>query len=207
MKSLPVFACFSALVAGLAGLSGSAWAQSSASSADSGTSVRSLIPPAGRSYVGLSLGRSRYSVGCGATSFHCDNTDNSVHLSVGSMVGNFWGVELGYLDMGRIERGGGSTRAQGLNLSLLGKAPVWQSIGVFGKVGATYGRTDTSALAGSGLATGSARGFGLSYGAGVSYDLTPRLSATLGWDSHDFRFAGSGRESVRSTSLGLQYKY
>lgn len=207
MKSLPILVCFSALTAGFASLSSSAWAQSSPTSADSGPSIRSLIPPPGRSYVGLNLGRSRYSVGCGATSFHCENTDNSVQLAVGSMVGNFWGVELGYVDMGRIDRGGGSTRAQGLNLSLIGKAPVWQSIGVFGKLGATYGRTDTSALAGSGLATGSDRGFGLSYGAGVSYDFTPRLSATLGFDSHDFRFAGSGRESVRSTSLGLQYKY
>ena len=48
---------------------------------------------------------------------------------------------------------------------------------------------------------------GLSYGAGVSYDFTPRLSATLEWDSNDFRFASGGRDPVRSTSLGLQYRY
>ena len=185
-----------------------AWAQpapSAGASADqSGTS---FMPGKGRGYVGLSLGKSRYAVSCGATSFSCDNADNSVQISVGSMVGNFWGVELAYLDMGRISRGGGSTRAQGLNLSMLGKAPVWHALGVFGKLGATYGRTETTTAAGSALANGSDRGFGLSYGAGVSYDFTPQLSATLGWDSHDFRFAGSGRDAVRSTSLGLQYKY
>ena len=168
---------------------------------------RSLLPGKGRGYVGLSLGGSRYSAPCGAASFSCDSTDTSVQISTGNMVGNFWGVELGYLDMGRINRGGGSTKARGLNLSLVGKAPVWQSVGVFGKLGATYGRTETSAATGSGLSSGSERGFGLSYGAGVSYDFTPRLSATLGWDSHDFHFAGSGRDPVRSTSLGLQYKY
>lgn len=173
---------------------------------DSSTS-RSFLPAKGRGYVGLSLGPSRYSAPCGVTSFNCDSTDNSVQISAGSMVGNFWGVELGYIDMGRISRGGGTTRAQGLNLSLVGKAPVWQALGVFGKFGATYGRTETSALLGSGINNGSERGFGLSYGAGVSYDFTPRLSATLAWDSHDFRFAGSGRDPVRSTSLGLQYKY
>ena len=98
---------------------------------------RSLLPGKGRGYVGLSLGGSKYSAPCGAASFSCDSTDTSVQLSTGTMVGNFWGVELGYLDMGRINRGGGSTKARGLNLSLVGKAPVWQSVGVFGKLGTT----------------------------------------------------------------------
>jgi OOP family OmpA-OmpF porin len=189
-----------------AGMAFSAFAQSPATSPGQ-DGARSYLPAAGRGYVGLSLGRSRYSAPCGATSFNCDNTDNSVQISAGSMLGNFWGVELAYIDMGRISRGGGTTKAQGLNLSLVGKAPVWQSLGVFGKVGTTYGRTETSALLGSGVSNGSDRGFGLSYGAGVSYDFTPQLSATFGWDSHDFRFAGSGRDAVRATSLGLQYKY
>lgn len=193
-----------------------AWAQP-ASSIDSSTassigtstgqSGSSFLPGKGRGYVGLSLGRSRYTVPCGATSFSCDNSDNSTQVSAGSMLGNFWGVELAYLDMGRISRVGGSTRAQGLNLSMVGRAPVWHSLGVFGKLGATYGRTETATTAGSSLVNGSDRGVGLSYGAGVSYDFTPQLSATLGWDSHDFRFAGSGRDAIRSTSLGLQYKY
>jgi opacity protein-like surface antigen len=173
----------------------------------SSASSTSFLPAKGRGYVGLSLGRSRYSAPCGVTTFNCDSTDNSVQISAGNMVGSFWGVELGYIDMGRISRGGGTTRAQGFNLSMVAKAPVWQSVGVFGKLGTTYGRTETSALLGSGVSNGSDRGFGLSYGAGVSYDFTPRLSATLAWDSNDFRFAGSGRDAVRSTSLGLQYKY
>lgn len=206
MKALPALVCLSAAAACI---TGSALAQAPAGGATgpSASSERSIVPATSRSYVGINLGRSRYSVPCGATALNCDRTDSAVQISAGTMLGNFWGVELGYLDMGRIDRGGGSTRAQGLNLSLVGKAPVWQSVGVFGKLGTTYGRTETSALAGSGLATGSERGFGLSYGAGVSYDLTPRLSATLGWESHDFRFAGSGREPVRATSLGLQYRY
>lgn len=189
-----------------AGMAFSAFAQTPATGSGPDGS-RSYLPSAGRGYVGLSLGRSRYSAPCGATSFNCDSTDNSVQISAGSMLGNFWGVELAYIDMGRISRGGGTTKAQGLNLSLVGKAPIWQSLGLFGKVGTTYGRTETSALLGSGVNNGSDRGFGLSYGAGVSYDFTPQLSATFGWDSHDFRFAGSGRDAVRATSLGLQYKY
>lgn len=195
--------------AGAACVAVTVMAQSSApAGASSGaTSSRSFVPGNGRGYLGLNLGRSRFSAPCGAISLNCDTSANSVQIAAGSMVSNFWGVELGYLDMGRISRGGGTTRARGIDFSLVGKAPLWQSLGVFGKVGATYGKTETSALPGSALATGSERGFGLSYGAGVSYDFTPQLSATFGWDSHDFRFAGGGRDAVRATSLGLQYKY
>lgn len=198
-RVLLAFVCAASIATG-------AFAQAT-SSAETGSSARSLMPGKGRGYIGLSLGRSHYTSSCGATSFSCDSNGNAVEISAGSMLGNFWGVELGYLDMGRISRGGGTTRARGLDLSLVGKTPVWDALGVFGKVGTTYGRTETTAGAGSTAATGSERGFGLSYGAGVSYDFTPQLSATLALESHDFRFAGGARDPVRSTSLGLQYKY
>ena len=198
-RVLLAFVCAASMATG-------AFAQAT-SAAETGSSARSSMPGKGRGYIGLSLGRSHYTSSCGATSLSCDSNGNAVEISAGSMLGNFWGVELGYLDMGRISRGGGTTRARGLDLSLIGKTPVWDALGVFGKVGATYGRTETSAAAGSTTATGSERGFGLSYGAGVSYDFTPQLSATLALESHDFRFAGGARDPVRSTSLGLQYKY
>ena len=90
--------------------------------------------------------------------------------------------------------------------SYLGLSLGRSAVGVFGKVGTTYGRNDTSIM-GSGLAPGAEQSLGRSYGAGVSYAFTPRLSATLEWDSYDFRFTASGRDPVRSTSLGLQYRY
>jgi OOP family OmpA-OmpF porin len=172
-----------------------------------GAAPRGAWLPGGRSYLGLNLGRSRYSLSCGTTDLLCDDSGRSAQLYAGTMIGNFWGVELGYLNMGRIARAGGETRAQGLNLSLVGKTQLAPSVNVFGKIGTTYGRSETSALAASSIATGSEQGFGLSYGAGVSFDFTPRLSATLEWDRSDFRFAGGGRDPVRSTSLGLKYRY
>ena len=162
---------------------------------------------AGRGYLGLSLGASKYHVPCPSITLACDTADNAARLYGGAMLGNYWGVEVGYLDLGRIAREGGKTRAQGLNLSLVGKAPLARSVGVFGRLGTTYGRTETSTSGSSAVAAGSERGFGLSYGAGLSYEFTPRLSATLEWDTNDFRFPGGGRDPVRSTSLGLQYRY
>jgi OmpA-OmpF porin, OOP family len=168
---------------------------------------RIWLPGPGRSYLGLNLGRSRYNLPCGSASLLCDDSNRSVQLYTGTMVGDFWGVELGYLNMGRIARAGGETSATGLNLRLVGKAPLGRSFGVFGKVGTTYGRAESSTLSSSVIAAGAERGFGPSYGAGLSYDFNPRVSATLEWDSNDFRFAGTGRDPVRSTSLGLQIRY
>ena len=160
--------------------------------------------PSPRSSLGLHLSRSQPSLPCGVTALICETAAPATQLQAGAMVGRFWGVELGYVESGRIVAREG--RTQGLNLSLVGKAPLGQSLGVFGKLGTTYGRSDTSVL-GAGPAVVPEPGFALSYGAGLSFSLTPRLSATLEWDSNDYRFSGSGREPVRSTNLGLQYRY
>lgn len=93
-----------------------------------------------------------------------------------------------------------ASRSTGLNLSLVGRARVTQGIAVYGKLGTAQGRVDANLL-GAGET-----GFGFAVGGGVSYDITPQLSATLEWDARDLRFQGL-REPVRSTSLGLQLRY
>ncbi len=184
-----------------------AWAQQQAPAGAAAGAADAWPSNVRRGYLGLNVGRSDYRVPCGVTALTCDTQDESLHLYTGTMFGRYWGAELGLLDLGSVGRAGGRTRARGLNLSLVGRVPVWQSLGAFGKLGTTYGRTETSAQAASGLAAGSESGFGLSYGAGLSWDFTTRLSAVVEWDSHDFRFAGGRRDPVRSTSLGLQYRY
>ncbi|MEO5671204.1 MAG: outer membrane beta-barrel protein [Ramlibacter sp.] len=177
--------------------------------ADAGLSVEpsnsSRFPALGRSYVGINLGSSRRGPACSRLSLTCDGADRPMKLVAGRQVGSSWGVELGFVDLGRISRPTGESRAQGLNLSLVGKAPLGESFGVFGKIGPAWGRTES--LAPGALAMGSDSGVGLSYSAGMSYAFSPRLSATLEWESNDFRFGGGAREPVRSTSLGLQYRY
>ena len=92
--------------------------------------------------------------------------------------------------------------SQGSNVSLVGRAQ-FSSFGIFGKLGTTsYVRPETSVM---GMAAAPLpEGGGLSWGAGVSYDVTPRLSATFEWISYDLRMPTG---PVRSTSLGLQYRY
>ena len=76
----------------------------------SASPARGAWLPGGRSYLGLSLGRSRYNVSCG-TRLCLRRQRPPVQLYAGTMIGNFWGVELGYLDMAA-SRARAGTRAR-----------------------------------------------------------------------------------------------
>jgi len=158
-------------------------------------------------YMGLNVGRPSYKTDCG-TGFDCDNPNASFNLYGGAMFNPFLGAELGYLNLGDADRGGGHTRAQGINLSLVGRVPFGDSrFGAFAKGGATYGRTRVDAQTTSGIATGHETGWGGSYGAGVDYALNPTSSVVLEWQHHDFRFPGGSRDGVASTSIGFVKRF
>jgi OOP family OmpA-OmpF porin len=155
-----------------------------------------------RNYLGLNLGRG-LETNCAATALICESHDRSAQLFAGKMFDKNWGAELGYVDTGRFFRSGNDVRAQGLSLSVVRRAQLLPSVDVFGKLGASYGHADTSVM-GNAAAGGPDTGFGLAYGGGLSYNFSPRLSARIEWESYDLRAAGG---PVRSTSLGLQFRY
>ena len=160
-----------------------------------------------QAYIGLNAGQSNFRQGCGTGLFSCGDKDDAFTIYGGSMFNSNFGAELAYIDMGNIDRGGGSTEARGINLSLVGRVPLSQTFSVFGKVGTTYGSTKISSRAGGGVTAGDEDGFGLSLGAGISFDFTPNWSAVLQWDRHNFEFAGSGREPVHATTIGVKYRF
>jgi hypothetical protein len=91
-------------------------------------------------------------------------------------------------------------RSQGLNVSLVGKAGIYQDLGVYGRVGTTLNRS-SPALAGAAATDG-----GLTYGVGFSWDFARSASASMGLDSYDLRGSFGDTREVR-TSLGLQWRY
>ena len=161
----------------------------------------------GASYVGVNVGSSNYSLGNGFGPFTSDNKDTVYNIYTGTFFTPNFGFELGYTNFGKIERAGGSTKAQGINLSLVGRAPITQSFNIFGKLGTTYGRTEVSAFPGTGIASGKENGFGVSYGIGAEYSFNPQLSAVLQYDEHKLKFAGDGRDRVNATTVGLRYRF
>jgi hypothetical protein len=173
---------------------------------DGGTDY-SLLPYTKRGYVGLNLGKSDYGdLSCGVGGFACDDGDVGGSLYTGGMFNEWLGMELGYLHMGRADRAGGRTEAQGLNVSLLARLPL-QQFSVFAKGGTTYGRTKVTADPLALVPSGKDSGWGASYGVGVGMDVTPATSVVLEWGRHDFHFAGTGKQDVSLTSLGLKYRF
>jgi opacity protein-like surface antigen len=175
--------------------------------AQTATNNYSFLAP-GSSYIGLNAGQSRFSsLDPGAGGFSADNKDTSYSVYGGSYFNRNLGVELGYTNFGQINRAGGNTKAEGFDVSLVGRLPLNDSFSLLGKVGTTYGRTTVSADPSSGLATGNESGFGLTYGIGAEYSFTPAWSAVVQYDQHDLKYVGASRERVGNTSVGVRYRF
>lgn len=162
--------------------------------------------PAAQSSLGLQPGKARVAIGCGASLLPCAN-EQAALAATQAPSSLRWNLELSTLNLGTSSRAPAFQSArQGLNLSLVGRKPLFgSSFSVYGRVGTSYAMPDSVGQLSVPGAAGDS-GHGLSFGAGVSMDLTPRLSATFGFDSYDLRLGGSPRD-LRSTSLGLQYRY
>lgn len=166
----------------------------------------SWLPFTSRGYVGVGVGRSDFHSDCGAAGFPCRAARPSLHLYTGGMFGDVLGLEAGYRFLGRAERGGGRTEVQALGLSLVGRLPVGP-LSLFAKAGVAYGRSQVSASTASLLATGSARGWGGTWGAGAAWELRPDSALVLEWASLELPMAGVGKQSIENTSIGFVHHF
>lgn len=192
---------FSATVLAIATLTGAASAQAQASN-------YALYAP-GSGYAGINIGQSDYSLegGLRGFGFNSDDKDKAFNLYTGSFFHPNFGLEVGYTHFGKIKRAGGETKAEGINLSLVGRAPVSQQFNLLAKLGTTYGWTDVSAVPATGIASGNEKSFGMSYGLGAEYVFNPQMSAVLQYDEHRLKFVGTGRDRVSATTVGLRYRF
>lgn len=165
----------------------------------------SLLPMTSYGYVGANLGGANWSNDCGNNIFNCDDNAVGFKIYTGGLISRMVGLELGYVNFGRPEIGGGKWKAHGINASIVANLPI-EPISLFARFGTTYGWTSTEARAGSGLRAGDDDGFGLAYGLGVGYDITPRMQVTAEWDRNTFRFV-NGSEDLDLYSVGLRYKF
>lgn len=162
----------------------------------------------GNSYIGLSAGRTDFKIGDDTSVYDSDNSNTALQINMGSYFkGSNLGAELGYIDLGNIDRAGGRTSAHGINLSLIGRVPIGSSFNLLGKVGGIYSRTSVSADPASGVATGSESGLDWTYGVGLEFAFARQWSAVLQYDDYNLQFAGSARERVSNLALGVRYLY
>lgn len=161
----------------------------------------------GATYIGLNAGSSNYRLNNGTGAFPADQRKNSYSLYGGGYFSQNFGVELGYTDFDRINRAGGSTKADGFSASLVGKLPVSPSINLLGKLGTTYGRTEVSSNPASGIAAGKESGWGVNYGLGAEYMFSTNVSAVLQYDEYRLKYPGQGKDKIATTSVGIRYNF
>ncbi len=181
-----------------------AQAQSNMSS-NSGSGYSMMSP--GSAYLGFNAGQSNFRIGNGNGLFGSEQRKTAYSLYGGSYFNDYLGLELGYTDFGRVNRGGGSTKAEGFNIDLVGKLPLSPSFNLLGRLGTTYGRTDVSSNPASGVVAGKQTGWGGNYGLGAEFAFNQQLSAVLQYDEYNLKFASGNRDRINVTSLGLRYKF
>lgn len=177
-----------------------------AAQAQTQSSPSGLYAP-GSSYVELGIGQSDFSLGNGIGVFDSNEGDTAYSIRGGSFFNSNVGVEIGYTNFGTVARAGGTTKAEGINLSVVGRMPINQNFNLLAKVGTTYGRTDVSSHPASGIVAGSESEFGLSYGIGAEYLLTPQWSGVLQYESQNMKFAGDRTDRVGVTTLSARYRF
>jgi hypothetical protein len=163
----------------------------------------------GPGYVGLSGGPSDFSrQGGGNGLFSREDHDTAYSLAMGNyFLSPNLGMELGYTNFGEVSRGGGNTKAEGINISLIGKLPMGANFNLLGKLGTTYGHTDVSSQPLSGVTGGSESGFDWSYGVGAELVINPQWSALLQYDEHYMKFAGTSADRLTTTTLGVRMHF
>ena len=179
---------------------GAAQAQSTTSSG------YSMYAP-GATYFGINAGQSNFRLNNGVGGFNADQRKSAYSIYGGGYFSENFGVELGYTDFDRVNRAGGSTYANGVSASLVGKLPLSPSFNLLGKLGTTYGRTDVSSNPASGITPGKESKWGLSYGIGAEYAFNTSWSGVLQYDEYNMKFAGTGNSRINTTSVGIRYKF
>ena len=188
------------------GIAFGACAQSSQSSL--AREIGDAGPQAGKSFIDLSVGKATYNTSCGnVAGLTCSRGTTSYSLTAGNMITDNIGVELSAMNLGKADRAGGSVSARGLNLSAVGRVPLGDSFALEGKFGPTYGVTHVTAATEAGLVSGRANGVGLGYGVALDINVTRGLHGSIGWEQHDFKFAGQGRSNVSNLTLALGYTF
>jgi len=169
-----------------------------------GRSGSSLIPYTQSGYVGLNVGQSNYRADC-APGLDCDDQHTAYKLYVGGMFNDIVGLELGGFDMGWVDRNAGRFRARGVNISLVGQVPMNSPFLLVGRLGTTWGRTNSESSVPGYAGTRSA--WKPAWGVGVGYRFNPQWAVVLDYDQHRIEVPNDDNERVDAVTLGVRVSF
>jgi OmpA-OmpF porin, OOP family len=155
-------------------------------------------------HAGISFGQSKLDEGC-PSGFDCDDKDQAFKLYAGGRFSNIFGLEVGVLNFGKFQGGGGETDGWGADVALLAGIPIGANSAIFGKAGVIYARTEVSGTA-PGFETGKERGFGGRWGLGGQLGLTKQWALRADFDRYRLSAPGDHRD-LETLMLGVQYTF
>lgn len=188
---------------------------------------------AGEAYVVGSAGRSSFdinqsrlddiltSAGAAALSSSLKKTDTAYKVQLGYEFNKNVAIEGGYVDLGKAKysatfTGGNATfdaKASGVNIAVLGIAPVNESFSIFGKLGVIVAKVDASAYAvgnnASAWATASSTKAAATWGVGATLNINKQFAVRAEYEQ--FSKLGdtntTGQATVDLASVGLVLKF
>jgi opacity protein-like surface antigen len=155
-------------------------------------------------HAGASIGESKLRLGC-PSGASCDDKDTTGRIYAGGKFNNAFGLELGLVDFGKFQRGGGDTKGWGLDIPLLLGFPIGKNSSVFAKAGVAYSEMKVDGNPAL-MPTGKETGWGPRYGVGAQIGLTQQWAIRGDWDRYHVKFPGT-KDDVDTLTIGAQYSF
>ena len=165
-------------------------------------------------YIGGSVGQSDTdnSITSGLiTSGTVDGTDTGYKLFGGYQFNQHFGLELAYVDLGKVSYSGssgaapvtgGKVETSGINFSAVGTLPLNPSFALFGKIGVFVWDAKASDVTGGAPFSATDDGTDVSYGIGASFNITKNISARAEWER--FKLDSSDADLL---SIGIVFRF
>lgn len=164
-------------------------------------------------YIGGSVGQSKARDACDnipGTGLSCDDKDTAWRLLGGYQFNRYFAAEIGYHDLGKVEASGlganADVKANAWELVGIGKWPIGNQFGVYGKLGGYRGETKLNTNFG---VSGKETNTDWTYGAGVEWDPLRNLGVRLEWQRYN-QMGGDdvgGESDVDVVSLGAVWRF
>jgi OOP family OmpA-OmpF porin len=167
----------------------------------------------------LSTTQSLLGAGSGAAVVMREQQDTAYKVFVGRQFSRNFGLEAGYFNLGKFSFGStsptgtlnGQYQVEGVNVDLIGTAPLSDSLALFGRIGAQYANTRGN-FAGTGpLISGSSNpskyDTNLKVGLGVQYDITSSLQLRAEAERYRINDSLDNRGDVNVFSISVVFPY
>lgn len=183
-------------------------------------------------YIGGNVGRTRANFdndritnslagqGFRINSIKEDDRDTGYKIFGGYQLNRNFAIEAGYFDLGKHSYGfttvpfgtfNGETRVHGLNLDLVGIAPLSDRFSLFGRVGAAYARSKTDVSRTGNIVLNnfdsSTNKTNVKVGLGLQYAITPALAVRGELERYRINDPIRNKGHIDMASIGLVYRF